>query len=517
MILPHLTPDASDKKLAHFFLPYQLAWIRDESLLRLAEKSVRIGWTYADAMKNTRKRLRHKNRDYLFATKDQASAVEYLRTCVEMAEIFNFTRSIVARGEDSETVSGTLPNGEKFTREIRFNYLKFDNGSRILAFSSNPYAMAVFGGEVGLDEFAKHPNAEKLWETAQGRVTWGYDLGFWSAHDGTDTLFYQFAQEARAGKGGWSYYRVTMADAVAAGLVEKINSVRGLQTTRAHFIADCKTRARLPEIYEQAYNCNPAGSTSCIVPWTQIELCRQDYQIPRVHLEALQITHAFGPFQPGEELWRERRIADFITASFAQLIHTPAHYRLGFDVAASGQGDLACIYLDRREGSRLKLAGLFTCRTDDWHFLKSALWSLHRSLPSLQSAGDETGLGRQIRWETPKNFPGQFTPVNFAAQKHDLGFKLMNQLSLAEKIIPKSEPDLAQDFFALRKIFSGKSWKFTEGRNLLNPASHCDLAWAAALASHADGQNPSAGPFFIFENDRRTKALAARMDRTVLG
>jgi hypothetical protein len=110
----------------------------------------------------------------------------------------------------SETISGTLPDGEKFTQEIKINYLKFDNGSRIMAFSSNPYAMAVFGGDVGLDEFAKHQNAEKLWETAQGRITWGYDIGIWSAHDGTDTLFYQFAQEARAGKGGWSYiYRLT--------------------------------------------------------------------------------------------------------------------------------------------------------------------------------------------------------------------------------------------------------------------------------------------------------------------
>lgn len=217
-----------------------------------------------------------------------------------MAKVFNFTRSIVARGEDSETISGTLANGEKFTEEIKFNYLKFDNGSRILAFSSNPYAMAVFGGDVGLDEFAKHQNAEKLWETAQGRITWGYDIGIWSAHDGTDTLFYQFAQEARAGKGGWSYYRVTMEDAVALGLVEKINFVRGTRTTREEFLADCQRRARLPEIYEQAYNCNPCGSTSGIVPWGQIQLCQQDYKIPRLHLEAAQIVEAFGPFKPGK-------------------------------------------------------------------------------------------------------------------------------------------------------------------------------------------------------------------------
>jgi len=40
----------------------------------LAEKSVRIGWTYADAFKNVRKRLHFPNRDYLFATKDYQSA-----------------------------------------------------------------------------------------------------------------------------------------------------------------------------------------------------------------------------------------------------------------------------------------------------------------------------------------------------------------------------------------------------------------------------------------------------------
>jgi phage FluMu gp28-like protein len=491
-ILPSMRLE-NDTKASKYFLPYQQAWIQDESRMRFAEKSVRIGWTYADAFKNVRKRLLNKNRDYLFATKDQASAVEYMKTCSEFADIFNFAKSIVSRGESCETVSGSLPNGEKFTAEIKFNYMKFDNGSRIMAFSSNPYAMAVFGGDVGLDEFAKHQNPEKLWETAQGRITWGYDIAIWSAHDGTDTLFYQFAQEARAGKGGWSYYRVTMEDAVELGLVEKINAVRGTNQTRAEFIQDCKNRARLPEIYEQAYNCNPSGSTSAIVPWAQMELCQQDYTIPRVHLEAHQITEAFGDFNPMQQLSREARIANFVESSFLTLIRTPAQYRLGFDVAASGEGDLASIYVDKKESPRLKLAGLFTCRTNDWNFLQTVLWTLHRRLPALRSAGDETGLGRQICWETAKYFSGVFTAVNFASEKHDMGFALMNQLSVAEKIFPKTEPDIAADYFAMRKIFSGKKWKFTEGRNLLNAASHCDIAWSGGLATRADQSQANMG------------------------
>lgn len=476
----------ANKKVSRYFLPHQLAWIQDESRMRFAEKSVRIGWTWADAFKNVRKRLLHKNRDYLFATKDQASAVEYLQTCVQFADIFNFAKSIVSRGEDSVKVQAKTDAGESFTEEVKFGYIKFDNGSRILAFSSNPYAMAVFGGDVGLDEFAKHQQAEKLWETAQGRITWGYDLGIWSAHDGTDTLFYAFAQEARAGKGGWSYYRVTMEDAVELGLVEKINETRGTTWTREQFIADCKNRARLPEVYEQAYNCNPQGSTSAVVPWAAIVNCQKDYAIARLHLESQQVAELFGAFRPELQSARGQRIEAFVLSTFAKVFNEPAKYRLGFDVAASGEGDMACFYIDRKESAALRLAALLTCRTDDWNFLQTVLFTFLQKLSALKAAGDETGLGRQICWTAAQHFSGIFTPVNFASEKHDMGFALMNQLSVAEKQFPKDQPDIAQDFFALRKIYQGKRWVFTEGRNLLLPESHCDIAWGGGLSTKAD-------------------------------
>jgi phage FluMu gp28-like protein len=485
-ILPALNLDSPEKKLSKYFLPWQLAWIEDPSRLRLWEKSVRIGATHCDIFKNVRKRIACPRRDYLLCSKDQASAAEYCREADKLANIFNFSKYILSRGEETENFSGVLPNGDKFQTDVKFCFIKFENGSRIIAFSSNPFAMAVYGGDVGGDEFAKHPNQELLYETMQGRIRMGYDLGLWSAHNGTDTLFYQFANEAKAGKGGWSHHRTTMQDAVDGGLVEKINDWRGTKFTRGGFIADCKNDARLPEIYEQAYNCNPSGSTSGIVSWTQIQLCQQAYKIPRLHLEAAQITEAFGEFRPADQRSRELRISAFIISHFQIMISSPAQYRLGFDVAASGEGDLACIYIDRKETPRLKLAGLFTCRTDDWNFLQTVLWTFHRRLPALKSAGDETGLGKQICWETARYFSGIFTPVNFASEKHDMGFALMNQLSVAEKIFPKDEPDVAQDFFSLRKIFSGRTWKFTEGRNLLNPASHCDIAWAGALATKAD-------------------------------
>src|SRR6266850_4717600 len=205
-ILPSIKLD-SDAFLADYFMRHQLAWIfaedpfhdQKKQVYALAEKSVRIGWTYADAFKNVRKRLHFKNRDYLFATKDYPSAIEYMRIVRDFTELFNFTKAIVSHGEDALKVNRTNPDGRSsgFTEEIKISYVKFDNGSRIIAFSAHPQAMAVYGGDVGLDEFAKHPNAQLLWQTAQGRVTWGYDMAIWSAHEGDDTLFNQFAQQAR--------------------------------------------------------------------------------------------------------------------------------------------------------------------------------------------------------------------------------------------------------------------------------------------------------------------------------
>src|SRR5438094_4194695 len=81
-------------------------------------------------------------------------------------------------------------------------------------------------------------------------------------------------------------------------------------------------------------------------------------------------------------------------------------YCLGFDVAASGQGDLAVIYIDEAKGDELWLRALFTCRTEDWHFLKTVLFHFLRNLRSVQAAGDESGLGRQICWEAAKHYSG---------------------------------------------------------------------------------------------------------------
>jgi phage FluMu gp28-like protein len=605
--MPSIIPIDSTTKLATYFMPHQINWIQAEipihnqrrQAIAIAEKSVRIGWTYADAFKNVRKRLWFKDRDYLFATKDYPSALEYIRQCYKFAEIFNVTKTILSHGEEEMAVNQLDENGRPsgVIDQVKVGVIKFDNGSRILAFSSNPQAMAVYGGDVGLDEFAKHPNAKLLWETAQGRIALGHDLAIWSAHDGEDTLFNEFAREARAAcdsgrlistaPGFWHlpsnadlqsavsqvcnlpaphrpteheqnrpglvtssvpslasfsespseirvnpcpsvvenssssaaietqnsklknpgntnspwnlYFRVTMPDAIDLGLVDVINRSRGTHLTPAQFLADCRSRARHEEIFQQTYMCNPVGATTAaIVDWSAIEHCRYDYEIKRVHLENDDIKKQFGEFNPSDEANRTYDIEHWLDRAFNQLFCSQSirdktkkvkNYRIGFDVAASGQGDLAAIYIDEEMSGDLWLAGLLTARTEDWHFLKTVLFRVLFQLRNARAAGDESGLGRQICWEAAARFGSRFKKVNFATHKHDLGFALMNQLSVAQKRFPRSQQDIASDFFALRKVHNGTRWNFTEGKNYLNTASHCDIAWAGALSTYAHTQN----------------------------
>ena len=514
-LLPTLALD-SDAKLLKHFMPHQANWIQAEEPIHaagkqafaFAEKSVRIGWTYADGFKNVRKRLRFNKRDYLFATKDWPSALEYMRQVYDFADLFNLTGTIVSHGEESVRVPQLDPagRGTSLVEDIKIGQIKFDNGSRIIAFSSNPYAMAVYGGDVGLDEFAKHPNARLLWQTAQGRVALGHDLAVWSSHDGEDSLFNEFAQEARNGKGPWNlYYRVNLPDALDLGLLDLINRSRSAPISREQFIADCQARAGSDEIFQQSYMCNPLGAqAAAIVDWSAIERCRADYSIERLHLEAAQVLQRFGQPSPENHAERQRQIYAFIKSSFPSLFAPRSsgsqpstknpQLRLGFDVAASGQGDLAAFYIDEAKDSQLWLRALLTVRTEDWHFLGCVLFCLLEELRPIYAAGDESGLGRQICWEAANQFGSRFTKVNFTAKKQDLGFALMNQLSIAEKRLPRNQPDIASDFFALRKAFSGTKWLFTEGRNSLNPLSHCDIAWAAALATYAHTHpRPQAG------------------------
>jgi len=90
-------------------------------------------------------------------------------------------------------------------------------------------------------------------------------------------------------------------------------------------------------------------------------------------------------------------------------------------------------------------------------FSRQFSFQFMRELPNVQAVGDASGLGKQICWEAERHFGGRFAPVNFSGKKHDMGFALMNQLSVAQKRFPKIRTRHRRRLFRSAEKLSGHS------------------------------------------------------------
>lgn len=118
--------------MAGYFLPYQSAWLRDKSRLKIWEKSRRIGATYVQSYEDVLDAARaEKPVDVWFSSADESAAKEYIRYCAQWATIAQAAATDL--GEvviDSE-------------KDIKALVIEFANGKRIHGLSSNPRKSVV--------------------------------------------------------------------------------------------------------------------------------------------------------------------------------------------------------------------------------------------------------------------------------------------------------------------------------------------------------------------------------------
>jgi len=176
----------------------------------------------------------------------------------------------------------------------------------------------------------------------------------------------------------------------------------------------------------------------------------------------------------------------WLASRFGGVLSRPAHYRVGFDVAASGKGDLASFWIDQKIGDRYEQRALLTSQTEDWHFLKAALYYF-LDAPGMKGAGDSTGIGKQITWEASQDYSGRFIGVPFTVgSKSRMGTRMMTQLQNGDRRLATGHDDAAMDVYSVQKTAQGSQITFTTTANPLNAASHGDMFWSAALTSEID-------------------------------
>ena len=458
-------------------LPYQVKWAYDDSRFTACEKSIRVGLTYAQEFKVTRRRIIPGNGDYLHSSVTQGVALNFIRECKVWLERFKCVAKSMGEMEYSNTLDGI---------KERAYYIEFDNGQRIISFSSSPNNMRGFGGEVGLDEIAFHRKMAEMMKSAGGRSLWGDPVSMWSSHNGADSEWAQFlaAERLKGGASKWSIHRVTIRAAVDQGLVERINEVKGTNFTREGFLADCEAAVGSREAFAEECLCEPAERGAAAISWADIQHAQSDYEIYSVQLE--------GDARKGDEI--DPCAEQLLESRFFELLDPSRRYSLGYDVARNGHlSSIPILETNGREHRTVMHLKMHNCKFPSQ---RAVMRSLFEHCGGLSGAGDKTGLGMQICEELEDLYPGRFTGVNFGTHKPHLGAVLKGAFEDQRITIPQNPDEIAYDVRGVKLKTSGIKTLYTESKNPVNPLSHCDFAWSLALAI-ANAEDGDAGPVFI--------------------
>ena len=428
-----------------FFLPYQRAWILDNSRIKLMEKSRQIGmsWTAAYALVR-RHGLSSETRDSWVSSRDELQAKLFIDDCKKFAEILD-----VAVAD----ISGVAVSDGADAKSIGFA-----NGTRIWSLSSNPDAQAGKRGARVLDEFALHPDPARLYAISYPGITWGGSLEIISTHRGSDNFFNKLVGEARHGGNPKkiSLHRVTLQDALEQGFLEKLkrrlpdgHEVLGMD--EAAYFDLVKNSCADEESFLQEYMCEPADDNSAFISHDILQKCL---------------------YKDGEN-WRA-------SAGAENFLY------LGVDVGRSR--DLSVFWLLEKCGDVLYTRDVRVFQDTPFSEQEAVLHS-YLKLPNLRRAAiDQSGLGRQFAERAAERYgASRIEGVGFTAGvKEALAYPLRSRFEDALLRIP-DDIEIRADLRAVRKDSTASGGvRFRAARSA---DGHADRFWALALANRAASES----------------------------
>lgn len=254
--------------LGDVLLSYQKTWLGDKSPVKVMEKSRRIGLTWAQALDDVLKASTsgRDGMDVLYISFNQDMTREYIDTCAEWAKKLQ-----IVAGKVNEDI---FRDGDE--REIKAFRIDFASGHKILALSNRPSNLRGKQGRVIIDEAAFVEDLSELLKAALALLMWGGQVIIISTHDGAENPFNELIQDVRAGNLPYSLHRITLDDALSAGLYRRICLVTKKDWTPE---AEEAWRADLIKTYgdgaDEELFCIPRQSSGAYLTTGMIEACME--------------------------------------------------------------------------------------------------------------------------------------------------------------------------------------------------------------------------------------------------
>ena len=427
------------------FLPFQEKWIKDDSRLKMMEKSRQIGISWSTAYKaDERTAMAGQRWDQWVSSRDDIQARLFLEDCKLFAGILQ-----IAAEDLGERV---IDEKTKLTAYV----LQFASGRRIHSMSSNPDAQAGKRGGRILDEFALHPDPRKLWSIAYPGITWGGSMELISTHRGSHNFFNQLIREVReAGNPKKiSLHRVTLQDALEQGFLYKLQKAlpkdhEVMAMDEAAYFDFIKSGCADEESFLQEYMCQPADDDAAFLEYDLIAGCE---------------------YAAGEE-W-ELDLED-IRRRGGQLF-------AGLDIGR--KKDLTVLWVLEKLGDVLYTRAIIELRNMPKPDQEKVIWPILALIN--RACFDNTGLG--IGWtDDAQRAFGQYRieAVTFTGStKEALAYPVRGAMEDKKLRIPY-KPEIRADLRAVTKVTTAAgNIRFTAERS---ENGHADRFWALALAVHA--------------------------------
>ena len=254
-------PSAIHTVARDVLLPYQVRWIADDAAVKVAEKSRRVGITWAEAADAALSAAATAGMDTWYLGYNRDMAREFVETAAAWARQFN---------KAAHAIEEVVLDDER--RDLLAYRIRFASGHKIVALSSRPSNLRGKQGRAVIDEAAFHDNLPELMKAALAFTMWGGLVRVISTHNGAENPFNELVNDIRAGRRPYSLHRVTLDDALAEGLYHRICQKAGRRFSAA---AEREWRERIFAEYGDAASeellCVPRASAGAFLSSMLIE------------------------------------------------------------------------------------------------------------------------------------------------------------------------------------------------------------------------------------------------------
>lgn len=223
------------EQVPKILLPYQIRWHLDQSNVRIAEKSRRIGWSWGCiAAEGALEAAAERGMNQYYMGYNMGMAAENIGDALTFARAYGMVCSAIDISREREVRREVKNEVISETRQdiTRFR-LTFASGHIYEALSSSPWNWRGRQGHALIDEAAFHRNLREVIKGALAFLMWGGRVDIISTHNSEENDFFDLIREVKAGKlPTWSLHHIDFDKAIAEGFYKRICLVTGREWTR---------------------------------------------------------------------------------------------------------------------------------------------------------------------------------------------------------------------------------------------------------------------------------------------